>query len=225
MCPTTDDAFTVVTNVGAFVTSAEGVPNTELLCPEKGVVAEDHSSKRDAGLFGCLFTDDVPTETAKTERDTVKDASYTKLPCPEKGGVVEIHNFKGDVELFGCLSIDAVPTETTKTERNTVELSNVTCNHDREGDNSREVTVITSNVEVVNNKDINIQSLITRTLESRMVVQSKAMFWQRSICCKLGNTRKSSVTLITTKLFSVKSTVLTQSCRVVNNPLIVFKDR
>jgi hypothetical protein len=31
--------------------------------------------------------------------------------------------------------------------------------------------------------------------------------------------------LITAKLFSLKSTALSQSCRVVNNPSIVFKDR
>ncbi|CAB3985434.1 Hypothetical predicted protein [Paramuricea clavata] len=131
----------------AFVTSAEGVPNTELLCPEKDGVAEDRSSKRDAGLFGCLFTDDVPTETAKTERDTVKDASYTKLPCPEKGGVAEDRSSKRDAELFSCLFTDDVPTETAKTERDTVQ--NV------------------PNTELLcREKDRKTQSLLTRTPES-----------------------------------------------------------
>lgn len=54
-----------------------------------------------------------------------------------------------------------------------VTMSDVTCNHDvtmldvidRKGDNFREVTVNTSNVEVVNDKGGNIQSLLTCTFE------------------------------------------------------------
>ena len=157
-------------------------------------------------MFSCLTIDDVSTEAAKTKRNTTEDVSNTELSCPEKGGVDKNHNFKGDVELFSCLSIDAVPTKTAKTERDTVQD--------------------VSNTKLLcPEKGGEIQSLPTRTLQSRMVVQSKARFWRRSICCKLGNTSKSSVILITAKLFPLKSTALNQNCRVVNIPSIVFNDR
>ena len=156
-CLATDDAFTVVMNVDAFVTSVEDVSNTELLCPEKGGVVENRSFKGDAELSSCLSIDDVPTEAAKTERNTVEDVSYTELQCPEKGEVAENRNFKGDVELFSCPSIDDVPTETAKTEQNTVQD--------------------VSNAKLpCREKGGKIQSLLTRTPESQMVVQSKARF-------------------------------------------------
>ena len=198
-CLAIDDAFTVVMSEDAFVTSVEDVSNIELPRPEKGGVVENRNFKGDAEMFSCLTIDDVSTEAAKTKRNTTEDVSNTELSCPEKGGVDKNHNFKGDVELFSCLSIDAVPTKTAKTERDTVQD--------------------VSNTKLLcPEKGGEIQSLPTRTLQSRMVVQSKARFWRRSICCKLGNTSKSSVILITAKLFSVKSAVLTQSCSVVNNP-------
>ncbi|CAB4026482.1 Hypothetical predicted protein [Paramuricea clavata] len=144
-------------NIDAFVTSVEDVSNTELLCPEKGAVVENHSFKGDVELFSCLSIDDVPTQAAKTEQNTIEDVSYTELPCLEKGGVAENHNFKGDVKLFSCPSIDDVPTETAKTERNTVQD--------------------VSNTELpCREKGGKIQSLLTRTPESRMVVQSKVRF-------------------------------------------------
>jgi hypothetical protein len=88
-CLAIDDAFTVVMNVDAFVTSIEDVSNTELLCPEKGGVVENRSFKGDVELFSCPSIDDVPTETAKTERNTIQDVSNTKLPCREKGGKIQ----------------------------------------------------------------------------------------------------------------------------------------
>ena len=156
-CLALDVALTVAMNVDAFVTIVEDVSNTELPCPEKGGVVENRSFKGNVELFSCLSIDDVPTEAAKTERNTIEDVSYTELPRPEKGEVAENRNFKGAVELFSCPSIDDVPTETTKTERNTVQDA--------------------SNAKLpCREKGGKIQSLLTRTLESQMVVQSKARF-------------------------------------------------
>jgi hypothetical protein len=104
--------------------------------------------KGDFELFSCLSIDDVSTEAAKTERNTVEDVSNTELSCPEKGGFVENRNFKGDVELFSCLTFDAVPTETAKTEQDTVQD--------------------VSNTKLLcPEKGGKIQSLLTRTLESK----------------------------------------------------------
>jgi hypothetical protein len=199
-------------SIDAFVTSVEDASNTELSCPEKGGVVENCNFKGDAELFSCLTIDAVPTVAAKTEWNTI-ELSNTVIVGPIVTTVENVSN----IELPG---LEKVVIEVT--------MSDVTCNHnviDRKGDNLCEVTVITSNVEVVNDKGGNIQSLLTRTFESRMALQSRARFRRRSIRCRLGNTSKSSVILITAKLFSLKSTALSQSCRVVNNPSIVFKDR
>ena len=191
----------------------------------------------DAGLLNCLAIDDAFTVVMSEDAfvTSVEDVSNTELPRPEKGGVVENRNFKGDAEMFSCLTIDDVSTEAAKTKRNTTEdVSNTELSSPEKGgvDKNRNfkgdvelfsclsidaVPTKTAKTERVE-KGGKIQSLPTRTLQSRMVVQSKARFWRRSICCKLGNTSKSSVILITAKLFLVKSTVLTQSCSVVNNP-------
>ncbi len=123
---------------------------------------------------------------------SVEDVSNTKLPCSKKDEAVKNRDFKVDVELFHCLTIEnrtgycrlycnhgrkRPKHRTTGLEKEQVvievTMSDLTCYHDvtmlnvidRKGNNFREVTVNTSNVEVVNDKGGNVQSLLTGTFE------------------------------------------------------------
>ncbi len=204
-------------NIDVFVTSVEDVSNTKLSCSEKDEVAKSHNFEGDAEMFRCLTIDVVFTVVAKTERVALSDTVIA-------GSIVTTVENVENTELFG-LEKEQVVVEVT--------MSDVTRNHgvtmlnviDRKGDNFREVTVDnTSNVEVVNDKGGNIQSLLTGTFGFRMALQSRATFRRRSIRRRLGNTFKSSVMLITAKLFFLKSIAMTHGC-VVNNQSTVFKDR
>ncbi len=199
------------------MTSVE-VSNTKLPCSEKDEVAKSHNFEGDAEMFRCLTIDVVFTVVAKTERVELSDTVIA-------GSIVTTVENVENTELFG-LEKEQVVVEVTMsdvTRNHGVTMLNVT---DREGDNFREVMVDnTSNVEVVNDKGGNIQSLLTGTFGFRMALQSRATFWRRSIRRRLGNTFKCSVMLITAKLFFLKSIAMTHGCHVVNNPSTVFKDR
>ncbi len=148
-------------SIGLFVTSIDDVSNTELPCSEKDEVVKNRNFKGDAELFSCLTIDDVFTVAAKIERDIV-ELSGTVITLTSVGSIVTM------VENISYTKLPGLEKEQVVIE---VTMSDVTCNHDvtmlnvidRKGDNFCEVTVDTLNVEVVNDKGGNIQSLLTCT--------------------------------------------------------------